>query len=453
VERLKIDVKKVLGLLLGIAVLGEGAFLISYARPANIGGIGGILGTTVAMAGAILALLGLLMVLSWILKDLKALQLKTKLYRILIILATVLHIAVLVVGLGLTLNARQVYFENGYHFGRVAVALLCAQLFVIGTFSTMLWLKRDAKVKNIVAFLGSVAGSSGLAAVGAALIGCAAPLTAVYLTEIGAGKMTLVGALFIVIGAISLMAWIFDGGKLAQGKWRMIWTALIGATSLVVMLMAVYQSGVASDFTIGDFFSLGKLWFVAFASGLFLLAALTFAAWMVREKTLNRKFGLQTAGMLAGILLATEGVAVFGFAGETTIEGLGTLPHGIILMFGAQMVLLGTISAASWILKDTKYFNFGFRKTALDLMMLFLMSIAVVDGLAVLMVAAPTDIAGIGGILQRTMLMFGASVASLGLLSLLTWTFRENPAPPRLKRMEFLVILFWALMIGAGLFL
>jgi len=453
VERLKVDVKKLLGLLIGVTILGEGSFLIWYARSALIGGIGHILTRTVSLFGIVIAVLGLLMVLSWALKDLKFLRAKPRIYQVLSILATVMFIGVMAIGLGLTMNARSVAFDGGYDLGPVAVAVLCAQFFIFGALSAALWFKRDSKVKNLVAFLGGNLGSIGIAASGAMIYGCAAPLTATYLLDIGAGKMHLVGLMLIVLGFVGVVAWALAGSRVAKGKVLLALNIIVIATSALTVIGAIYLSGVASKFILGNFFSGTKVQMVAFASVLFLMAATAASAWMVREKTLNRRFLLQALGMLAGLVLATAGVAVLGFAGETKIEGLGTLPHNLIFMFGGQIILLGGMSTLSWVLKDTKYFNFGFRKTALDLMMIMLMSIAVVDGLAALMVAADTNIVEIGLIRQRTMFIFGAGLAGLGLLSLITWTFRENPAPPRLKRIEFLIFLFWTLMVVAGIVL
>ncbi|OPY31694.1 MAG: hypothetical protein A4E32_01296 [Methanomassiliicoccales archaeon PtaU1.Bin124] len=452
-ERLKIDVRKVLGLLLSIVVMGEGAFLIWYARPAIIEGIGGILARTVSMAGAGLFVLGLLMFLYWLLKDMSFVKDRKLVAKVLNVLGGIASAALVVIGLSVTMSAREVSFQHGYTFGRAAVAVLGSQLILVSFPALILYMKGREPIKNLVTFLGGVLGSTGLIAFGAIIIGVASPFTADFIKDVGAGKMTLLGLFLIITGGLGLAAWMLIGSKWMEGRKRRILDLLLLALSAAVAIFSIYLSGAASDFKLGDFFVGKKVWMVGIAALLFMIDALAVSAWLVREKALNRRFALQVIGMLSGIVLATGGMVVFGFAGDTTIQGLGKLPHSLILMFGAQMVLLGGMGTLTWVLKDTKYFNFGFRKTALDLMMLMLMSIAVVDGLCALMIAAPTEIQGIGGILQRTMTMFGGVVAGLGLLSLATWTFRENPAMPRLKRIEFLVLLFWALMTIAGLLL
>lgn len=59
---------RVIAVLLGAIVAVEGIVVVFYAGPTFVGGIGGILGQTVILAGAQLFVLGILVCLSWIFK-------------------------------------------------------------------------------------------------------------------------------------------------------------------------------------------------------------------------------------------------------------------------------------------------------------------------------------------------------------------------------------------------
>jgi hypothetical protein len=59
---------RIIAILLGAIVAVEGIIVAFYAGPTFIGGIGGVLGQTVILAGAQLVVLGILVCISWIFK-------------------------------------------------------------------------------------------------------------------------------------------------------------------------------------------------------------------------------------------------------------------------------------------------------------------------------------------------------------------------------------------------
>ncbi|MBM4237823.1 MAG: hypothetical protein FJ151_04990 [Euryarchaeota archaeon] len=60
---------EILGYIAGIVITAEGAIVTAYAAPVTVTGIGGIMGSTVFIAGIQLLILGLLTMGSWFLKD------------------------------------------------------------------------------------------------------------------------------------------------------------------------------------------------------------------------------------------------------------------------------------------------------------------------------------------------------------------------------------------------
>jgi hypothetical protein len=415
-KRLKIDIKKVIGTLIGLTILVEGSILAISAKPAIIQGIGGIQSSTVLLAGIQLALLGAFIMLAWPLKDLKLLKDRTELHKIFTFLILILNLVVLVEGLFLTLYANKVIFTGGRTFGHVAAALLSAQLLSLGLM----------------------------------IIGCASALTAGNISDVGPGKMTVAGSVLLALGAICLFVWLFNG-KLGQWKGGRVPFILICISTAVIGLAAIYLSGVATDMRLGNFFRATKLQVVLVASGLFLLAAVSFVAWFIRTEQMRLRFLPELIGLVCGLILATEGVIVFGLADKATIVGYGILPASVTLIIGYQMILLGGVVVMAWLLQVTNYFNKGFRKTLLDLFMVLITSIVVIDGISALVISGQTQLVGVGTLTHRTIVLFGLQLGVLGLVSSLTWVFRENPATPRLRRFQFLAFLFMALLLIAAM--
>jgi hypothetical protein len=449
-KRLKIDIKKVIGTLIGLTILVEGSILAISAKPAIIQGIGGIQSSTVLLAGIQLALLGAFIMLAWPLKDLKLLKDRTELHKIFTFLILILNLVVLVEGLFLTLYANKVIFTGGRTFGHVAAALLSAQLLSLGLMSTILWFKRDAKEINLLAWFAGIVASTGIVASGAMIIGCASALTAGNISDVGPGKMTVAGSVLLALGAICLFVWLFNG-KLGQWKGGRVPFILICISTAVIGLAAIYLSGVATDMRLGNFFRATKLQVVLVASGLFLLAAVSFVAWFIRTEQMRLRFLPELIGLVCGLILATEGVIVFGLADKATIVGYGILPASVTLIIGYQMILLGGVVVMAWLLQVTNYFNKGFRKTLLDLFMVLITSIVVIDGISALVISGQTQLVGVGTLTHRTIVLFGLQLGVLGLVSSLTWVFRENPATPRLRRFQFLAFLFMALLLIAAM--
>lgn len=448
---LKIEVKKVIGALMGLIILAEGTLLALSAKPAIIQGIGGVQSSTVLLAGLQLALLGAFILFAWPLKDLKLLKDRNEVHKIFTFLILILNIGVMVEGLFLTLYATKVIFVGGRTFGHVAAALLSAQLLCLGIISTILWFKREAKEVNLLAWLAGIATSTGFVASGALIIGCASALTATNISDVGAGKMTVAGSVLMALGTICLLAWLFKDGKLGQIKGGRLLTIMVCASTAVVGLASIYLSGVASSIKLGNFFSATKLQVVLVVSVLFFIAAVGFVSWLIRTEPLRFKFLPELFGLLSGLMIATEGVIVFGLAGKATIQGFGILSASVINVVGIQIILFGGMVVFAWLLHHTKYFSIGSRKTLLDGFMIIITSVIVIDGISVLVISGPTMLDGVGGLLRGTIVLFGSQLGVLGLITSLTWVYRENPASPRLRRFQFLAFLLMALLLIAAM--
>jgi hypothetical protein len=448
---LKIDIKKVLGIVIGIAIIVEGGLLISTSAPATIDNFGGIRESTVILAGAQLALLGILISVSWLLLDLSFVRSRPLVCKLLFFVALAINLVVMAEGLYLTTNAEGVSFEGGSTFGRVAAALLSAQLFFIGAFSTSLWIVRERKIINILAWTIGIASALGLAAIGASIIGVASPLTADFITGIGEGKMMVAGSLLMLLSTILVIGFLLNGTKFMKGKVKIFLSVVFIAITALAAIGSVYLSALASHFELGDFFAAGQMYMAAFFVVTFMLSALVLASWWMKDRKLDLKFVIEAVGVLAAIILAGVGVEVFGLAGKTEIEGLFTLPNGIVLLLGVQLILLPCIVLTLKMLEGMKHFNSQTMKSLFEIVMLFLTIIITFEGIGTMIVSSPLSISNGYGFTETTMFLFGTSVAASGIVMLLAWNLREAHSAPRQRRFEVLVIIFMVLMLLAAL--
>ncbi|HSV42664.1 MAG TPA: hypothetical protein VLH13_04555, partial [Methanomassiliicoccales archaeon] len=392
----------------------------------------------------------------WAVKDLDMVRSRPRMSKMFYVVALLINLVVLAEGLFLTLNARHVHFVGGESYGPVAVALLAGQLFALGAMAALLWFHKWREGTNVLAWMAGHVSSIGLVTFGAIIMGCANFVTGTALNGFTKATMYSGGSMLLLLGSIPLIAWLFDSLTLEKRPVALVrrllgWAAPICMVVLIVGTIAL--SGLADDFRIRDTFKGSKLLMVAFSAFLFMLASLALASWMVRRRPLVRSFVFDTLGIVSGILVAAEGVAVFGMAGETTIKGIGTLPHFIIQMIGAQLILLGLAIGLVWIISGHRFFSAGIKRTMLDGLIYLLTALVVVDGLAGLSIKGQLSIQGIGTILESTMVLFTAQLALLGLISLFVWIFRSDGPTPMMKRFGFLAWLFLALMLPAALLL
>jgi hypothetical protein len=137
---------------------------------------------------------------------------------------------------------------------------------------------------------------------------------------------------------------------------------------------------------------------------------------------------LNPIGLLAGIIIAMEGLVVMAYAAPVNVEGIGGIMKQTVLIGGGQLFILGLFLVLSWIFmnqdlttRDRKIFEKGLRIIAI-----LLGAIVAVEGIIVAFYAGPTFIGGIGGVLGQTVILAGAQLVVLGILVCISWIFKAS---------------------------
>ena len=76
----------------------------------------------------------------------------------------------------------------------------------------------------------------------------------------------------------------------------------------------------------------------------------------------------------------------------------------------------------------------------MDMLILIVLTVVALEGVAIMALAAPITIEGIGTMLESTMQMFGLQLTVLAILTMLCWIFREDGSLPKMQRFMFVVL-------------
>jgi hypothetical protein len=143
---------------------------------------------------------------------------------------------------------------------------------------------------------------------------------------------------------------------------------------------------------------------------------------------LRRELIWKIFGLAAAVALAIEGALVLAYASPVKITGLGTVGETFVLLAGVQLFAIGLVTIIGWLLKDSSLRLARFAKGRLLSGAILIASLIVmIEGVITVLYAAPTEIGSIGGILQRTVAVFGAQLFVLGAVSAVTWMERAAP--------------------------
>jgi hypothetical protein len=442
-----VKLRQVLGVLFGFIVFAEGAILASANRPATIEGVGTITASTILYMGVQLAILGFVIMLLWLLEWAEFMPKSGRLKTILEVVGIIVPIIVAAEGLFLTMNATTVSFENGRVFGRVAAALLSAQLFGFGTLAIILWVRRRQVVPNFLIWFAGIFSAVVIMAWGAVLIGCQSDMFIAGFGGISAIYVLVGGIVLFILGLVPLSVWMLHGTKYYGGQVKKIGTVLLTLSTLVLALGALGLATISNEFTLGDFFTGKKIWMAAWCGLIFFFSMLGFAAWWSRRVPLKVPELPQMFGTLAAVLLATEGVVLIGFSGETQLDTLGTISKTMTMLFGVQVVFIGLLVTMTWLFRGEKWFRGDFNRLLVDMLVLIVLTVIALEGVATMALAAPITIEDIGTMLESTMLLFGLQLTIVALLTLLCWIFREDGSQPKMQRFMFIVLIFLAILI------
>ena len=134
----------VIGTMIGVVLVTEGIFIMGVAAPIVVESIGGMLASTITLAGAQLLIIGVLLLGFWLLKDRTILGKDITSNRLISIGPVVLGAIVAVEGLLLVAYASPVELEGVGGIRAAWMTLAGMQLFLIGGITCMLWYWRNA---------------------------------------------------------------------------------------------------------------------------------------------------------------------------------------------------------------------------------------------------------------------------------------------------------------------
>lgn len=198
------------------------------------------------------------------------------------------------------------------------------------------------------------------------------------------------------------------------------WLLLSIAVSAIIMVEGVLVLALMQNVAIegtgampsGDMVLFGALMLAAGAASL-ALGVLALLKPLSFEEGARLFVVSKLAKMLGGAAIALEGTMLALMAGRATVEGLGTYETYVVAAFVAQVFFLGL--ALLWLELIS-----GLEFKAGRLLMYLGGLVAASQGVVLIGVADPTFIEGLGGIMERTVLIAGALLLAAGLVFLVS---------------------------------
>jgi hypothetical protein len=131
-------------------------------------------------------------------------------------------------------------------------------------------------------------------------------------------------------------------------------------------------------------------------------------------------------GMLLGWALAFEGFFAFSISNTATIEGIGGIRSSTFLLAAIQLTLIGVFLSISWALKvampDSEK---GLWGKLIGILTYLGTAMVVIEGLIIVFMAGDIFVTGFGGISKKFIVLTGAQLFALGMLSLRLWRLRN----------------------------
>lgn len=239
-----------------------------------------------------------------------------------------------------------------------------------------------------------------------------------------ASTVMMIGVQLLVIGLVALLALLLPIYVL-KGKEKLnkvlSWVPLLaGAAVLVESIVVILY---ASPIDITGYGSMGSHIMAAIGAQLFILGV-----GLVLFKLFSSRESLKVLVRLAlFVSLAAAGLFIIGIAEVSFVTGIGGIIKRTLQIGGVQLFALSMAGIVLMWLEGRAFMQrkiSGHRLGALSVI-----AIAVVicfEGMILASLAAPFSITGIGGMLERTMMIAGLALTLLGLLIPASYYFFEK---------------------------
>lgn len=440
----------IIGLILGWVLTFEGFFALSIADSATIAGFGGIKGTTFTIAAVQLVLLGIVISISWAFQSCQFginPSLSTKVMTVTVYLTMFL---VTMEGLVVVLLAGDVTVAGWGTVGKEYIALVGAQLCILGLLSLRNWRLRETPPTNwAVDLLGSLAAVL-LVLEGLTAMGIAGQTAIEDFGGIREGTFYLAGMQLSLLGALLFIIWTFlprssPGSRTRRflsERWSSVMVMVLGT---LVALEGLAASTMAGRVVIADIGSISKIYVVTGCAQLFVLGLAAPLLWKLRDAPADRRSLMDLLNIIVMTVLAFEGILAIGLAAQTYIDGLGTILERTFLLAGAQLLVLSLLGLTAFFVQGSPILDKLGNRAFSSLPVAVLTTIGL-EGLAVTLLASNMNISDFGGIRERYVLLGGVQMVLLSTTALLLWV-RSRRIPPVYMKVAISAAIFLVLMI------
>jgi len=421
---------KLMGIIVGAMLLVEGILSIAYIAPYTEE-IGGFLQTIMIPFGAHLVIIGLFIILYWLMRGTNLPGAKLADNRWISLLVLLAGLLLVLESFGLTYYVSTQYSAPGYVRG-FWIAAAAAQLFFIGMMVAFGWLSKNMdQVKTGWARIMAYIFSSLIAAQGLWVIGAAVPVEIEGIGGVMASTVSLFGLQLFILGLVTAAIWGFKDkvlfGRKLFSHWFILDLALLLAEIIAIegLILIAFAAPINPDIPgIGE---LGKWVVVVAGSQLFLLATVCVISWFWIEKRAWQSKPVSVLGVMIGAVLATEGIFIMGVAAPIVVESIGGMLASTVTLAGIQLLVIGLILVAFWLLKDRTVFGRDLTSNRIiSLGPVILGAVVTVEGLILVAYASPVELDGVGGMRAAWMTLAGIQLFLMGGATCMFWYWRDR---------------------------
>lgn len=228
-------------------------------------------------------------------------------------------------------------------------------------------------------------------------------------------------------------------------------------TYLAMVLVAIEGLAVvfmAGDVSVTDFGGVGKRWIVLIGAQFFAIGALSLRLWRLRNTT-PVNWLADLLGSVAAAMLMVEGLTAMGIAGNTSIQGFGTILERTVLYAGTGLFVLGLVLFAMWWVLNDPWSGprLGrFLKARWSLIIVAILG-SLVMGAAIFAstIAGTVTVEGSSGAFKIYVVAGIAQLFGLGLMSPILWKLSLDPLD-RSGMVSFLSSISLAMLAFEGVF-
>ena len=282
---------------------------------------------------------------------------------------------------------------------------------------------------------------------GSLLIAVAAPATLARIGGIQASTVLISSVQLAALGILSTVL-IFlprrakDPSEGASNKFASLTILIVGAIIALEGLLIAFAFGAVTMQGMG---TIPSYLVSAFGGQLLLLGSIIMLAHLLRK---TRIFLPRLVSYACALMVAASAVVIMGVTAETDVAGHRTSGQSTMLFVGLQLLLLATtfviISVASE--KSSKR-----GRLSAYLMQAFSIAIAL-EGIAMMALASPIYVSGLGTIPVQYLLAGGLIPAALGVFMVGSNGWNDPSSSPKYQRISLFIALFLLLLIPISAF-